>query len=281
MSDQSHAQAVRDALNERFGETVAVDPGLAGLDELARIAGHRTHRRYTDRAVDADLLRLLCACALSAPSKTDLQQADILIVNDAAKRGAIADLLPDQPHVRLAPAFLIFLADGRRFRELFALRERPFVNDHLDAFFNPAVDAALVLATFLRAAEAVGLGTCPISVIRDHAATISTLFELPDRVVPVSGLCLGWPADTPPITPRLGLDLTVHEDRYDDRDFATRLAASDRRRAERLPYRRQRDVDRWGSAPDYGWSEDKARQYATPQRADFGTFVRGKGFRLE
>jgi len=29
------------------------------------------------------------------------------------------------------------------------------------------------------------------------------------------------------------------------------------------------------------WSEDKARQYAEPQRADFGAFVRAKGFCLD
>jgi hypothetical protein len=138
-----------------------------------------------------------------------------------------------------------------------------------------------VLASFLRAAEAVGLGCCPISVIRDFSPIVSDLFELPERVFAVSGMCVGWPADTPPITPRLGLDLTLHQDRYDDSGFAACIAASDRRRAARMPYRRQRNVERWGTVEDYGWSEDKARQYANPQRADFGAFVRGKGFRLD
>jgi nitroreductase/FMN reductase [NAD(P)H] len=277
---ENDAARLREALTARFGEAPPVDPSLAGIAELARMAGHRTHRRYSERPVDADLVRLLCACALSAPSKSDLQQADILVLDDPAKRKVIADLLPDQPHVRDAPAFLVFLANGRRFREIFAQRERPFVNDHLDAFFNPAVDAALVLATFLRAAEAVGLGCCPISVIRDHAAVVSELLELPERVFPISGMCMGWPADDPPITPRLGLDLTIHQDRHDDSDLAARLAASDQRRAARMPYRRQRDEARFGTDPAYGWSEDKARQYATAQRAAFGAFVRGKGFRL-
>jgi len=278
---ENDADGIREALTARFGECPPVDAALRGLDELARMAGHRTYRRYTERPVDADLLRLLCACALSAPSKSDLQQADILIVNDPAKRKVIADLIPDQPHIAAAPVFLVLLANGRRFHELFAMRGREFRNDHLDAFFNPVVDAALVLASFLHAAEAVGLGCCPISVIRDHSATISKLLALPDRVVPLSGMCVGWPADTPPITPRLGLDLTVHVDRYDERDFAARIDASDRRRAARMPYRRQRDEARWGKAEHYGWSEDKARQYATAQRADFGAFVRGKGFRLD
>ena len=54
-----------------------------------------------------------------------------------------------------------------------------------------------------------------------------------------------------------------------------------RRREERRPYRRQRDPARWGKAAVYGWSEDKARQYAEPLRADFVAFVRAKGFRLD
>ena len=197
-------KTIIDALHARFGETLAVDENLAGLDELARLAGRRVHRRYTERAVDAELLRLLCACALSAPSKSDLQQADIVIVNKADQT-AIADLIPDQPFIRTAPAFLVFLANGRRLPEISKMRGKPFPNDHLDQFFNAAVDAGIVLATFIRAADAVGLGTCPISVIRDHSAKVSEMLELPQRVIPVAGMCVGWPSEAGHISPRLSL----------------------------------------------------------------------------
>ena len=82
----NHISRIRDSLSKRFGETLTVDEDLSGLDELARLAGRRVHRRYTERAVDPDLLRLLCACALSAPSKSDLQQRDIVIVSDPVLR---------------------------------------------------------------------------------------------------------------------------------------------------------------------------------------------------
>ena len=42
-----------------------------------------------------------------------------------------------------------------------------------------------------------------------------------------------------------------------------------------------RSPERWGDASFYGWSEDKARQYAEPLRADFGAFVRAKEFKLD
>jgi len=275
------ARRIEYALSERFGERFAVDDKLPGLDELARVSARRVCRRYQKRAVAPELLRLLCACALSAPSKSDLQQADILIVRDNVKRDAIADLLPAMPWAREAPVFLVFLANGHRVPQVAALRGKPFPNDHLDLFFNATVDAAIVLATFLRAAEAVGLGCCPISVIRDHAAVIGELLALPEKVVPVAGLCVGWPAEQGSISPRLSLATTLHEERFDEGDLAAEIDAYDRRRAASRPYRNQRDVARFGRAKSYGWSEDKARQYAVPMRADFGAFVRGKGFHLD
>lgn len=272
---------IQDALSQRFGEDFEVDPELAGLSELASIAAHRVQRRYAARPIAPGLLRLLCACALSAPSKSDLQQADILIVRDATKREVIEGLLPDMPWISQAPVFLVFLANGRRVPALFKHRNRPFPNDHFDLLFNASVDAALVLMNFVRAAEAAGLGCCPISVIRDHAAKISALLELPDKVIPVAGMCIGWPVEEGGISARLPLSLTVHEDRFDEGDLAAQVEGYDRRRHAIWPYRKQRDEARFGRAEFYGWSEDKARQYAVPQRSDFGTFVRAKGFKLD
>jgi nitroreductase/FMN reductase [NAD(P)H] len=279
MPNSHSAKALTAALQARFGETPPVDENLAGLDALARMASRKVHRHYLDEPVDPALLRLLCACALSAPSKSDLQQADIVIL-ERPEQTAIADLIPDQPFIRTAPAFLVFLANGRRLPEISMLRGKPFPNDHLDQFFNAAVDAGIVLATFIAAADAAGLGTCPISVIRDHSQKVSDMLKLPQRVIPVAGMCVGWPSEKGHISPRLGLESTLHQGRHDEGNLAERIDAYDRRRAAIHPYK-PRDPARWGDVPFYGWSEDKARQYGVPQRADFGAFVRKKGFGLD
>jgi nitroreductase len=281
MPDDTEVKAIAAALAERFGENIAIDPALPGLNELAQIAGHRSHRRFLPRTIAPELLRLLCACALSAPSKSDLQQCDIVIVTDAAIRAGIVATIPDMPWIMDAPAFLVFVANGERLPMLAKLHDKPFPNDHLDQFFNAAVDAAIVLATFLRAASAVGLGCCPISAIRDRPQTVSDLLRLPQRVIPVAGFCVGWPAQAGEITPRLSLRTTVIENSYGERDLAKEIDTYDRRRAALRPYRRQRSPERWGETDFYGWSEDKSRQYGVPTRADFGAFVRGKGFCLD
>jgi nitroreductase/FMN reductase [NAD(P)H] len=275
------AKRVESAIEERFGTRISVNPGLSGLEELMRITGHRSHRNYAAAAIEPALLDLLLACAFSAPSKSDLQQSDVVHVADRARVRAISDLVEGMPWIAEAPVLLVFCGNNRRVREIGEWRGKPFVNNHLDHFMNAAVDAAIVMTTFIRAAEAVGLGTCPISGIRNRPREVSALLELPDAVFPVAGLTLGYPAQEGRITPRLPLDLTVHVDRYDESRLREHVDAYDKRRHALMPYRKQRATARFGQADVYGWSEDKARQYGVPERTDFGAFIRAKGFTLD
>ena len=273
-------------LKARFGTAPALAEahlpnGMGGVDVLADMANRRVVRRYSDEPIDPALLETLCAVALSAPSKSDLQQADIVIVTDRAQRAKLEALIPENPWAKAGPALLVFCGNNRRHRLLFEWRGRPFVNDYLDPFFNAAVDAGIVLATFVAAADRVGLGTCPISQIRNHAAQVAEVLGLPQHVCPVAGLGIGWPSFEGVMSPRLGLDVSIHRDRYDETGLREKVAAYDRRRNETQPYKTQRFVDKFGEDPAYGWSEDKARQYSVPERADFGAFVRAKGFRLD
>lgn len=279
--DGATADRISGSTLRRYGERLRISAAAPGIDALATMNERSVCRNYRPDPVPEDLFRLLCATALAAPTKSDLQQADIIRVRAPEKRAAINALLPASPWIPGAPEFLVFCGDGLRFRHLFDRRGVAFANDHLDAFFNAAVDGAIVLATFVQAAELAGLGSCPISEIRNHAATVSALLELPDRVFPIAGLTLGYPVSKEPMSPRLGLDATVHVDRYGLEKVDAELDAYDVRRIRDRPYRRQRNVERFGTAERYGWTEEKLRQYGDPQRADFGAFVRSKGFRLD
>ena len=246
------------------------------------MANRRVIRRYTDQPVDPALLETLCAVALSAPSKSDLQQADIVIVSDKGQREKLEALLPDNPWVKAAPVFLVFCGNNRRHRLLFDWRERPFVNDYLDPFFNASVDAGIVLATFVAAADRVGLGILPD---QRHPQPCPAGVGHPVAARPCLSRWRPWASAGRPsqgvMSPRLGLDVTIHRDRYDESGLAEKVAAYDKRREAVQPYKTQRYTDKFGQSAEYGWSEDKARQYSVPERADFGAFVRRKGFKLD
>lgn len=280
-AETDHVTAIRSALQTRFGTDVAVAPDQQGIAELAQIAAHRSIRRYRPDPVAPELLHLLLACALSAPTKSDLQQADIIHITDAGKRQRIVAAIPDMAWILDAPVFLVFCGNNRRIRHIGDWRGKPFANEHLDHFMNAAVDAGIVMMNFIRAAEAAGLGTCPISAIRNAIDATSRELELPEGVFPVAGLCVGYPANPGHISPRLQPEVTVHTNRYDETALRAQVDAYDQRRHANHPYGKQRRIKSFGTAEFYGWSEDKARQYAEPERADFGAYIRRQGFSLK
>ncbi len=279
-SDES-SQEINRLVEERFGAELRVTDIGAGGGSLRRMLAHRSCRSFDEKPVDDDLLKVLLACALSAPSKSDLQQTDIIQVRDSAKRRAIEALIPSMPWIAGAPVFPMFCGNNRRLRQVSKKHEIPFANDHLDAFMNAAVDAGIVMMAFIEAAAAVGLGCCPISAVRNRPRKLDTLLKLPAWVFPVVGLCVGYPASEGHISHRLPLDVSVHTDTFDESDLETRIDAYDRRRAAAQPISKQKQTDRFGESEFYGWSEDKARQYSVPQRSDFGAYIRAKGFNLD
>jgi FMN reductase [NAD(P)H] len=251
---------------------------------LRQVLLRRTHRRYAPRPVPEALLRLLLGAAFSASSKSDFQQASVIRVGERGRRDRLAALVPEMPWIGGAPVFLVFCGDARRLERVGELRGRTPDNGSLEGFFNAAVDAALVLQTFILAAETAGLGCCPISAVRNHADAVAEILELPNKVFPVAGLCLGYPAAEGHISLRLPLAVTLHTDHYDDSALAEGIDGYDRRRGARhaTPREQQRAPEIFGHADFYAWSEDKARQAdAQPEGQAFPAHLRARGFAFD
>ena len=265
------------ALNARFSDA----PSVANLPELAPMAARGSCRHFTDAPVSDDILETLCAVALSSPTKSDLQQRDIILLRDPTLRSRLAALVGGQDWVAKAPMLAVFCGNNRRQRMIHEQANVPFANDHFDAVFNAACDAAIALGAFVTAADAIGLGTCPISAVRNQARAVADLLHMPDHVFPFAGLAIGHPKYPPRIAKRLPLSATVHSDHYAENGLAEAIAAYDTDRAATQPYRTQRNPDVFGEVEPYTWSEDKIRQYSQPERADFGAYIRSIGFNLD
>ena len=267
----------------RFDEEMEPSPELPELSWLRQVLVRRTHRRYADRPVPGSLLRLLLGAAFSASSKSDFQQTSVIQVKERSTRDRLAALIPDMPWIGNAPVFLVFCGDAHRLERIGEMRSCTVDNATLEGFFNAAIDTALVLQTFILAAETAGLGCCPISVIRNHAQAVGAILNLPDKVFPVAGLCVGYPAAAGHISMRLPLDVTVHIDRFNSTNLAEAVDAYDRRRDARysLPRDQQRSPEIFGYASFYGWSEEKARQATQPEGEIFSAYLRDAGFSFD
>ena len=266
----------------RYGIPLETGKSVKANETITSILSRRSHRTFKTDTVPEDLLDTLLATAFSAPSKSDLQQACVIHIQDKNKQQRIASASSKTQWVADVPVFLVWCGDSRRIRKLAEWRGHPFANDHLDAFMNAAVDAGICMQTFIIAAESLGLGCCPVSEIRDHIQLLSDELELPEHVFPVAGLCVGWPQHKSKISMRLPMTITVKKDAYDDDDLLEEVSDYDIRREkiDKTPPDQQRFVEKFGVSQNYGWSENRTRQYSHPARNDFGSYIRTQGFNL-
>eukprot|EP01053_Blabericola_migrator_P004653 Blabericola_migrator_1__4652@NODE_2463_length_2722_cov_816_590960_g1541_i0_p1_GENE_NODE_2463_length_2722_cov_816_590960_g1541_i0NODE_2463_length_2722_cov_816_590960_g1541_i0_p1_ORF_typecomplete_len264_score42_75Nitroreductase/PF00881_24/8_7e24TM1586_NiRdase/PF14512_6/4_7e12UPF0014/PF03649_13/0_2_NODE_2463_length_2722_cov_816_590960_g1541_i07881579 len=81
------------------------------------------------------------------------------------------------------------------------------------------VDAGSVMRSMIAAAHSLGLGTCPIGMIRAKADTVAQVLELPQKVIPIIGLCIGHMVEAPPVKPRLDMSTFAHVNKYHAEDM--------------------------------------------------------------
>lgn len=266
-------------LRARFGIEM---PEADVPDAILPLLDRRVVRRYRDEAVPDSLLDALLAAAQSAPAKSDLQQYSVVVMRDRARIKQIADWIGTMDWIAAAPVFLVWCGDMRRGQRLCAHHALPHANNNLDTFLNTAVDCSLAMGSFMAAAEAVGLGTCPISYVRSHIERVTPLLSLPAGVYPLAGLSVGWPVFRRPVSMRLPPAVVVHRERYDDSAMLDEVAAYDERRHAREPVAASalKNNDVYPPREGVGWSENVARQLSVPERFGFAAYLKTRGFDL-
>ncbi|WP_431301728.1 nitroreductase family protein [Sediminicoccus sp. BL-A-41-H5] len=267
----------RSLIEARYGH-LPFEPPAEVPEALAALLDRRVTRRFKPDAIPEPLLNIVLAAAQSAPSKSDMQQYSIVVLEDAKRIAAIADWIGTMPWIKDAPVLLIFCADIRRNREICERAGLEHANDNLDTLLNATVDGALALGMCVAAADAAGLGTCPISYVRNHMEKVAPLLSLPKGVFPIAGLSLGWPAARNEPSARLPPSVIIHRDRYSTAGEPEALAAYDARRERAKP----RYPEIHGPAPEgCSWTENVARQLSVPERAGFRAWLRSRGFALD
>ena len=252
-------------------------------DGVQALLNRRVIRKYKTNPISEQTMALLLSAAQSAPTKSNLQQYSIVIIRDPEVRNAVSELVPSMPWVRNVPVIAIFLGDVRRIRRLAEIRGHTYQNNNADTFMNAAVDAALAMQCFITAADYLGLGTCPISYVRNRIDDLAEILDLPDGVFPISGLCIGYPDDAGYVSMRLPQKVVVHQDLYNDDDLETDVKDYDDRNHERfaLTPTKQRHTDKYGVLEKCTWSENVARQLSLPERAGFADYLKRKGINLD
>lgn len=185
-------------------------------ETISRMVAHSSVRSYMDKPVAEEDLDEIIAAVQSAPNWVNLQHVSVIEIREAERRKKFARLCGEQNHIAEAPVFLIFCADY--YKTDLACRKHGQTLDKvmrdMDHVLVGSHEVGIALGTAVAAAESLGLGTVPIGDIRLHAMDAVKELELPRFVIPVLGLCIGYPAEEPGVKPRMPKEAVYFREIY-------------------------------------------------------------------
>lgn len=197
----------------------------------------RTRRAFSGREVTDALLEQMLEAASHAPTTGNMQLYSVIVTRDAEARKALAQTHFNQPAAVNAPVMLTFCADFNRFTRWCQLSDADAGYDNLQGFTTAMLDAVIFAQQFNTVAEMEGLGCCYLGTTTYNAPDIARLLQLPELVVPVVTLAVGYPAGEADDCGRLPVGCLIHHERYCDptdddirKAYAEKEAREDSRR---------------------------------------------------
>lgn len=173
-------------------------------------------RKYSSREVSAELLNRLLSEAEHTQTMGNLQLYSVIVTRTQEGKEKLAPAHFHQPMITEAPVVLTICADFHRTTTWCDHRNaKPGYNNFL-SFINASIDALLFTQTFCNLAEEEGLGYCYLGTTVYCPQLIIDALKLPQLVMPVATITLGWPGEDPHVSDRLPLDAIVHEETYHD-----------------------------------------------------------------
>ncbi|MBU0681707.1 MAG: nitroreductase family protein [Proteobacteria bacterium] len=165
------------------------------------IFSRRSIRKYQDKAISAAMITDLLEAAMAAPSAVAKDPWHFIVVQSRETLKKIAGVLPSAQMLLQAPAAFIVCGDINKAN----LQKESYLLQDLSA----AVENILI------AANTLGLGTCWLGVHprEERLAGIRELFALPDHIIPMCGIALGWPAEQPEARTRYNQE-RVHQEKW-------------------------------------------------------------------
>jgi len=175
----------------------------------------RSVRSFEDRPVPEELLDELLDAAVNAPSGGNIQPLSIIVVEDPAARAELAEMVGGQPWVANAPTSLVFCIDFHRVKRWASTFDVEFRGEEsLLSFLIAFADIMCAAQSVVVLAEARGLGSVYVGTILSSIDYAREYFAMPEHVLPVMVLSLGFPKSVPRNIPKLDRHAAVHSEKY-------------------------------------------------------------------
>jgi len=149
------------------------------MDALEAIFTRRSIRAYTSEPVSEEDLKVILEAAMNAPSASNRQPWQFIVVDDRSKLDAIMEVHPYSKMLAQAPMAIVVCGD----------------TEVSSSYWQQ--DCSAATENLLLAARALGLGTVWLGVYprEDRVNGISRIFQLPAHVKPLAVVAVGHPAE--------------------------------------------------------------------------------------
>ena len=182
-------------------------------------------RSFKDEKIPDQILDYILRAGTHAPTGGNLQPYSIIKIKNPETKNKLADWC-SQKFIGNAPVDLVFCIDWHRTQRWAELEVAPYsATDSLAHFWISFQDTMAAAQNICTAADALGLGSVYIGTIMQFFSEIHDLLELPDGVMPVVLLCLGYPKSKAASRKKLGTDMIVHSEKYQEPSDEELLAA--------------------------------------------------------
>ena len=182
------------------------------------ICERATCRNFSGEPISESNMEILINAACSTASAGGFQRISMVIVKEPLKKKSLAKLSANQGFIEKAPVNVIFCIDIRRMNRIADMELSPTDPDEfIKQFWIGIVDATISVQTMALTAEGLGLRSCYNGNILDHPEKITSLLKLPEGVVPVIMLTLGYPRKQSfTLSKKYCATVMVHNEEYAD-----------------------------------------------------------------
>jgi len=174
------------------------------MDAMEAILTRRSVRQYTGAKISEDTIKLLLEATMSAPSAGNQQPWQIIVIDDRQVLNAITEVHPYASMLKQAALGIVICGDLQR-----------------ETFKGYWVqDCSAATENLLIAARALGLGAVWLGVypLKDRIKGIGKLLHLPDTVIPLAVVSIGYPAVEQGAVNRFD-SRRIHRNRWGSRMF--------------------------------------------------------------
>jgi len=187
------------------------------MDVYEIMMKRRSVRQFKEEPIPEEVIGRLMDVVNNAPSGGNIQPISVILVQDREARKELAKIIGGQPWVRNAPLSMVFCIDFNRIKRWASLMDTEFKGEKaLPHFLIAYADLMCASQNVVILAQSLGLGSVYIGTIQDNTEEARAYFALPEYVLPMMLLCLGYPKSVPKTMPKLNPEILIHREKYKD-----------------------------------------------------------------